>query len=355
LAPRPVPGLRRAAFAVPIAALAVIVSAFLAPAPAQADPSVGSLAEQVEQQGRELDVVMEQYNEGQVLLNRTQNQLADVKAQIPRLTAQMDNAAATVNSVAGNAYRGSVVSGVSAVLSAGSPADFIDRLDTLDVLARGQQRDIATLTTARGHLQDEQATLDALVAKQSAQQADLAARKTKIQGQIAALQKQQDELKRKQEEQARIAAAQAAAAAAAAKRPPPPPPPPHGNPAPPPPPKTNGRVGAVISYAYAQLGKPYVFGAAGPRAFDCSGLTMMAWRQAGVNLDHSSYIQMNEQTVHIPVSGMAVGDLVFFAGGGHVGIYIGNGNFIHAPHTGDVVKISPLSWEGAITAVGRPR
>ena len=355
MAPRTLPGLRRAAFAVLVAALAVIVSAFLAPAPAQADPSLGSLAEQVEQQGRELDVVMEQYNEGNVLLNRTQNQLADVKAQIPRLTAQLDNAAATVRSVASNAYRGSVVSGVSAVLSAGSPTDLIERLDTLDVLARGQQHDIATLTTARSRLQDEQVRLDGLVAKQSAQQADLAARKAKIQDKIAALQKQQDELKRKQEEQARIAAAQAAAAAAAAKRSPPPPPPPSGNPAPLPPPKVSGRVGAVIAYAYAQLGKPYVFGAAGPSAFDCSGLTMMAWRQAGVSLDHSSYIQMNEQTVHVPVGKMAVGDLVFFEGGGHVGIYIGNGNFIHAPHTGDVVKISSLSWEGTITAVGRPR
>src|SRR5947208_6053285 len=140
LAPRTLPGLRRAAFAVLVAALAVIVSAFLAPAPAQADPSLGSLAEQVEQQGRELDVVMEQYNEGNVLLNRTQNQLADVKAQIPRLTAQLDNAAATVRSVASNAYRGSVVSGVSAVLSAGSPTDLIERLDTLDVLRSEERR-----------------------------------------------------------------------------------------------------------------------------------------------------------------------------------------------------------------------
>jgi peptidoglycan DL-endopeptidase CwlO len=198
LAPRTLPGLRRAAFAVLVAVLAAIMSAFLAPAPAQADPSVGSLAEQVEQQGRELDVVMEQYNEVNVLLTRTQSQLADVKAQIPRLTAQMDSAASTVRSVASNAYQGSVVSGVSALLSAGSPADLIDRLDTLDVLARGQQRDIATLSAARGRLQDEQTRLDALAAKQSAQQADLAARKTKIESQIASLQKQQEELKRKQ-------------------------------------------------------------------------------------------------------------------------------------------------------------
>ncbi len=315
--PRSLPGLRRTVL---LAALVAAVSAFLAPVPAHADPSLGSLAEQVEQQGRELDVVMEQYNQGNVLLTRTQAQLADVQSQIPRLTADMDRSAAVAGSLATHAYQGSMVSGVSAVLSAGTPGDLIDRLDTLDVLARGQQRDLAALTAARGRLQDEQTRLDGLVAKQTAQQNDLAARKSKIETQIAA------------------------------------PPPPAVNPAPPPqPPKVSGRVGAVIAYAYAQLGKPYVFGAAGPRTFDCSGLTMMAWRQAGVSLDHSSYIQMNEQTVRIPVSRMSPGDLVFFEGGGHVGIYIGNGNFIHAPHTGDVVKISALSWEGTITAVGRPR
>jgi peptidoglycan DL-endopeptidase CwlO len=350
LAPRTVPGLRRAVSAVFVAALAVGVAAFLAPAPAHADPSVGSLAEQVEQQGRELDVVMEQYNQVNVLLTRTQSQLADVQAQIPRLTARMDSAAATVTSVADNAYRGSMVSGVGALLSAGTPGDLIDRLDTLDVLARGAQRDIDTMSAAHSRLRDEQARLDALVAQQTRQQADLAARKAKIQGQIAALQKQQDELKRKQDEQAR-----AAAAAAAAAKKPPPPPPPSGNPAPPAPPTVNGRVGAVLAYAYAQRGKPYSFGASGPNAFDCSGLSMMAWRQAGVHLDHSSYIQMNEQTVRIPVNRMSPGDLVFFEGGGHVGIYIGNGNFIHAPHTGAVVTITALSWEGPITAVGRPR
>jgi cell wall-associated NlpC family hydrolase len=359
LAPRTLPGLRRAVLAVTIPALAVVVSAILAPAPAHADPSLGALAQQVEQQGRELDVVMEQYNQGNVQLSRTQAQLAAVTAQIPQLTAQVGAASAAVDTLAVHAYRGAQITGLGSVLSAGSPAELIDRLNTMDVLARGQHRDIAALTAARDRLQADQTRLDSLAALQTAQQSDLAARKAKIEAQIASLTQQQEDLKRKQEEQARIAAAQAtaqAAAAAAAAKQPPPPPPAATKPAPPPPaPKVNGKVGAVLAYAYAQLGKPYVFGAAGPKNFDCSGLTQMAWRQAGVSLEHSSYIQMNEQTVHIPVSQLRPGDLVFFYGGGHVGIYVGNGNVLHAPHTGDVVKISPLSWMGSITVVGRPR
>src|SRR5256886_6853915 len=345
LAPRTLPGLRSAVLTIAIAALAVVVSVILAPPPAHADPSLGSLAQQVEEQGRQLDVVMEQYNQGNVQLPRPQAQLADVNAKIPQLPAQVDAAAKAVDTMASHAYQGSAVGGFSAMLSAGSPADLIDRLNTLDVLARGQHRDIDALTAAPGRLQDQKTRLDALAVKQTAQQNDLAARQTQIEAQIASLEKQQADLKRKQEEQARIAAAPAAAAAAAAKKPPPPPPPAPGPP--PPPPNVNGRVGAVLAYAYAQLGKSYVFGAAGPNHFDCSGIVMMAWRQAAVYFAHSSYIMMHEQTVHVPASQMQPGDLVFFYGGGHVGLYVRHGHVLHAPHTGDVVKISPLSWMGS--------
>jgi cell wall-associated NlpC family hydrolase len=350
LAPRTLRGLRRIAIAVAATAVAMTVSAILAPTPAHADPSPATLAQQVEEQGRALGVVMEQYNTVNVQLTRTQAELADVAARIPRLTAQLDQQAAAVDALATSAYEGSTVSGIDALLSAGSPADLIDRMNTLGALARGRQRDILALTQAREALQAQQAKLDGLVAQQTAQQNDLASRKTKIEAQIVALKKQQDELARRQAEQARIAAAQAAAAHRAA-----PPPPPSGGTPPPPPPYVPGRAGKVVAYAYAQLGKPYVFGAAGPRAFDCSGLVMMAWAQVGVQLEHSSYIQMREQTVHIARSQLQPGDIVFFYGGGHEGLYIGNGNVIHAPHTGDVVKISSLSWMGNYTVAGRPR
>ncbi len=349
MAPRTRRGLRRALLAVSTAALAATVATLLGPPPAHADPSAGDLAQQVEQQGRDLGVVMEQYNRVNVELTRTQAQLADVSARIPALTEQVNATSAAVTSLAVHAYEGSTVSGLSALLTAGSPGELVSRLDTLNALSRGQQRDLATLTTAQANLRDEKARLDGLVAQQSAQQSDLAARKSTIETRIADLKKQQDELARRQAEQARQAAARAQAAGQ-----PPAPKPPTGTP-PPPPPAGSGRGAKVVAYAYAQLGKSYVFATAGPDHFDCSGLTMMAWAQVGVHLAHSSYIQMNEQTVHIPRSQLQLGDLVFFYGGGHVGIYIGNGNVIHAPHTGDVVKISSLDWMGGYTVAGRPK
>ena len=104
------------------------------------------------------------------------------------------------------------------------------------------------------------------------------------------------------------------------------------------------------------LGIPYVWGGASPvSGFDCSGFIMYVYAQVGVSLPHHAASQYN---YGVPVSSddLQPGDLVFFNGLGHAGIYIGGGQFIHAPHTGDVVKISSLSdsWYAA-TYVGARR
>lgn len=105
---------------------------------------------------------------------------------------------------------------------------------------------------------------------------------------------------------------------------------------------------AAASAALSMLGTPYVWAGSQPGGFDCSGLVMWAFGQVGVSLPHSSYAQYGSG---VPVSRdqLQAGDLVFFDGLGHVGIYIGGDQFVHAPHTGDVVKISSLS-EGWYTA-----
>ena len=110
----------------------------------------------------------------------------------------------------------------------------------------------------------------------------------------------------------------------------------------------------VVGIAMEYLGTPYVWGGASPGGFDCSGLVVYAYAQVGVSLPHSSYAQYGSG---VPVSfdELQPGDLVFFYGLGHVGIYVGGGNFIHAPHTGDVVKISSLSGSYASSFVGARR
>jgi peptidoglycan DL-endopeptidase CwlO len=115
-------------------------------------------------------------------------------------------------------------------------------------------------------------------------------------------------------------------------------------------PAPSGGAGAAIAFAYAQLGKPYVYGATGPDAYDCSGLTMRAWGAAGVSMPHYSGAQY-DAFPHVPLGAMQPGDLVFWGPGGssHVGLYIGGGMMIAAPHTGDHVKVQAV-YGGAIGA-----
>jgi cell wall-associated NlpC family hydrolase len=114
------------------------------------------------------------------------------------------------------------------------------------------------------------------------------------------------------------------------------------------------RYSGVVGIAMRYLGTPYSWGGASPAGFDCSGFVMYVFAQLGVSLPHSSYAQYG-MGVPVGYGDLQPGDLVFFDGLGHVGIYVGGGMFIHSPHTGDVVKISSMSGWYASTYVGARR
>jgi cell wall-associated NlpC family hydrolase len=218
---------------------------------------------------------------------------------------------------------------LTALITAGSPESFLDRLTLLDTVARNQQRSIATLNSAAAALNAQKQQLDLLLAKQKQQKASLDAQKSKITAEITALRKQRDQLAAQTGSSATTTGSTTGTA-----------------------PAVSGKAGIAVKYAYAQLGKPYVFGAAGPNSFDCSGLTMAAWAAAGVQLDHYTGSQL-QQTTPISRSQLQPGDLVFFYGGSHVGIYVGNNSIIHAPQPGEVVKISSIDWMGGYYASRR--
>ena len=118
----------------------------------------------------------------------------------------------------------------------------------------------------------------------------------------------------------------------------------------------NARAAAAVAYAESKVGDPYVYGAAGPGAFDCSGLTMMAWAQAGVSLPHNAAAQASMST-GISLSHLEPGDLVFYSydgrGIGHVAIYVGGGMVVHAPRPGEDVQYGNVSTVGPIVEAGR--
>jgi cell wall-associated NlpC family hydrolase len=131
----------------------------------------------------------------------------------------------------------------------------------------------------------------------------------------------------------------------------------------PPPPSAGGAAAAAVEAAESQLGVPYVWGGTSPRGtpgdpsggFDCSGLVMWAWAQAGVDLPHFSGSQFDD-TAPVPVAAMEPGDILFYGAGGseHEAMYVGGGEMIEAPDAGDVVHITPIRLGGGFAGVGRP-
>lgn len=116
-------------------------------------------------------------------------------------------------------------------------------------------------------------------------------------------------------------------------------------------PAASPAAGIAVAEALRQLGKRYVFGAVGPDTFDCSGLTMWAWAAAGVSMPHYTVSQF-QAFPHVPLDQLQPGDLVFFnLNLGHVGMYIGDGKIVHAPRTGDVVKIGILAGRSVVGAI----
>jgi peptidoglycan DL-endopeptidase CwlO len=120
------------------------------------------------------------------------------------------------------------------------------------------------------------------------------------------------------------------------------------------PPAPAAKFGGVVGIAMQYLGIPYVYGGASPSGFDCSGFIMYVYAQVGVSLPHNAAAQYGYGTP-VDRSQLQPGDLVFFNGLGHAGIYVGGGSFIHSPHTGDVVKISSMSGWYSSTYVGARR
>ncbi|GGM75858.1 NlpC/P60 family protein [Dactylosporangium sucinum] len=277
---------------------------------AHADPTAAEIEAQLQKQGEELEAVVEQWNQMNI-------SLADSQAKVASLETDLTTATANAQTIAIESFKtGSHLRNISVLLRASSSDSLVDQMGTLDEIARRQQRTLNDLKTAK-------ANLNATLATQTAQKTEIEAKKKSLETDMAKL----DQLKKKVNK----------------------PPVQKG-----PPPAVSGKAGLAVTYAYNQIGDPYKFGAAGPDAFDCSGLTMMAWKQAGVSLPHSAAQQWSK-VAHISRSDLAPGDLVFYNSLGHVAIYIGGNEVIHAPTSGRTVTRAKVDMGNKIYGYGRVR
>ena len=327
-----------------VVGLMVAGSTLLAAArsPAAAAPSSATeLQQRLEGLNRQADQQVEDYLQAKLAVERTRKSIRILQGQLDDVRGQLTAARASIAARAAVAYVQGPATDVASLLAAGDPTDALERAQLLDLLATHDAEQVLAARAIERSAQDRANDLAAVERKQAAILDQMAERKAEIEQLVA--QTEQTLAQLRAAERRRAAAANRPTTAPSADRS-----------SPTPPPKAvSGNVGAVIRYAYAQLGKPYQWGATGPGSFDCSGLTLMAWAQAGVSLPHSSRAQIGIGR-QVTRSELQPGDLIFrYSPISHVSLYVGNGQQISATHTGSTVKLQS-AFQGEIVGFSRP-
>jgi cell wall-associated NlpC family hydrolase len=369
---------RRRIYAFAAASL-LLVSLGTLPGTAHADEisdkkaQAAALAAKIDKLGATIEQYAEQANAAQLELDDLTQQVADSEAKVQAAQAERDQHRSEIRNYAVRAYvtGGDNPAAAATASGSGDAGDVGQRQSYLSAAAGNRQQLVDELRSTEHDLQTQISQLNEAKGQAEAKTNDLNSKKASAESasnELEQLKSQTDaevnrlvaaEQARKAAEEPARAEARAAARASqqAASRPastrsgggsssg--------GSVDPGPAPSSNHDVGAVIAAAKAQLGKPYSWGAAGPNSFDCSGLTLWAWRAGGVSLPHYTGAQYGA-TRHVSISDLQPGDLVFYNGMNHVGLYIGGGQIIHAPHSGDVVKISSLYYWDTSMVASRP-
>jgi peptidoglycan DL-endopeptidase CwlO len=313
----------------------VLLGGVLPAAIAQAEPSPSEIEAMIDKKWEQLEPTIEQYNKVRTQLVANRKKAAELQKQIAPLSTQAQQALDQVSSIATTYYKSGPSSELNALLSGGAPGQLPERLAMLQRLADDEHKRVAALTATRDRYAAEKQKLDALIAQQARQQTELAAKKKVIEAEIKRLEQMQAQAER-------AAAAQQSSSGSSGGS---------GSGdsgsttvqvAGCPSVSASGAAAIAVKTACAQIGEPYVWGAEGPDAFDCSGLTKYSWGKAGVTLTHHTADQWDE-TRYVSSSEARAGDLVFFYSDlHHVGLYLGNGKMVHAPRAGKPVQVTSV-------------
>ena len=302
---------------------------------------------QISAQESRLEKQIERYNAVHQHYLDTRQKLRNNRIVLSVARQNLKRAQALLADSLTNSYKASNQDVVSYLLSSHSFSQLVDNMQVLQRSNSSNSNLIGEIADTKKVIAARTAELTTETAQLKQDQADQLAAKRQVEAGLQALQARKShisaDIQRLIDEQQRRQDAAATAAATAASG---------GSSAGIPVPPSSTLGGQAVAIAMQYLGTPYVWGGASPSGFDCSGFTMYVYAQLGVSLPHNAAAQYGMGTP-VPMSALEPGDLVFFFGLGHVGIYVGGGSFIHAPHTGDVVKISSLSAEGGYVGARR--
>ncbi|HVW81055.1 MAG TPA: C40 family peptidase [Mycobacteriales bacterium] len=283
--------------------------------------------------------ISESYDAANSKLAALQHKAALTEKELVADQAKLNKTEQKLAASAAAAYRSGGLDATMSLVTSGSPQTFLDQTSTLQEVSHFQASQLAAADLAQRTMSAAQVLHNAEVAEQKATLSSI----SKQRNAITSLVDQEHAVvsRLSAAAQAQYAAEQHAVVQhATAMRGS------YNGPA-------TGQAAAAVEFAYAQLGKPYVYGGSGPDSFDCSGLTMASWAAAGVSIPRTAA----EQQAALPavsLDALEPGDLVFYGDPAyHTAIYIGGGRIIQAPHTGTVVQISSLAYMPP-TSAGRP-
>lgn len=307
---------------------AVAARPFAAPHAKPPQPTVASVTSQLDRLAQHAERLAESYNQATIDVAAAQKAATAARQRASAATAQYTTARQRFVTMVTAQYETGSFSTTGALLGSKDQQSYLDQLAMLEVLSR-QQADIvhSLQQTGRSAAAADSRAAELLKAARQ-RKAEVAARRAGVRKQTAKYRALLNSLTAAQQQaySARDAAPPAQAEAATSVD------------------AGNAAAQRAIDFALAQVGKPYVFGAAGPGAYDCSGLTMAAWQRGGVSLPHLASAQYNYGT-HVSADQLQPGDLVFLYNPiGHVSIYIGNGMLVSAPQPGENVKIVPFAY-----------
>ncbi|MET9351443.1 NlpC/P60 family protein [Streptomyces sp. NPDC006617] len=299
---------------------------------ADPQPTAAQVRAKVDKLYQEAEVATEKYNGVKEKADAAERRLEELRDEAARKEDGLNSAREALGSVAAAQYRSG---GLDPALQLALSSDPDRYLDGAAFVERAGSRQNATVGRVRKELRDIERLRGAArveVASLTSRRAELKRHRETVTGKLEKARRLLSRLTA--EERARVGdgtgdrAARSApgpreSLSATAEAP-------------------NSRAAAAVAYAYQKLGSPYVWGATGPNAFDCSGLTQAAYRAAGVSLPRTTYAQIDAGR-RVSRSDLLPGDLVFFYSGiSHVGIYVGNGQMIHAPNPSAPVRVAPV-------------
>ena len=296
-------------------------------------PSLADVQQQLGELALKNAQLVELYDQAQNDVQARQAAAASAQRLAIAADKTFEQARVQLAAAAAAMYEGGTFSATGALLTSSSGQSYLDQLQTLSMVSAHTAGIVSNLQASKKALDAAQADADSLL-KTAQQRLDaLMQRKAQVQQQIDKYTALLNTLNAGQRAafQQQINPAVSSATVASFKVPPAP----------------SKSAAQAVKFALAQVGKPYVFGAAGPDSYDCSGLTMASWASAGVSLPHSAADQYNYGT-HVAFSQLQPGDLMFFYSPiGHVTIYIGSGYMVSAPQTGQNVSVIPSNAFGS--------